>query len=316
MKAVPGAIKTFKASISEICSCFGLTRDAYYKFFKRRKKREAVAKKVVELVKEERKDQPRVGGKKLYEALHTLFILEGLKVGRDKLFDILREHEMLIRRKRASCKTTDSYHRFHKYNNLVKDMEVTRPNQVWVSDITYIRTIKGFCYLALITDMYSRKIVGYDISDSLELAGCLRALKKALKAARPATQKCRLMYKNDQVIRRYSEGFKLKILAELSTGKYSKKQLGSIYGIDRSTINEWIKKYDRKDLMNTRIMIENEDDISRIKALQKEIEQLKKVIVKKDLEMLVNDSYLEVLAEKYGFKNVAELKKNLNIKPL
>ncbi len=124
------------------------------------------------------------------------------------------------------------------------------------------------------------------------------------------------MYKNDQVIRRYSEGFKLKILTELSTGKYSKKQLGSIYGIDRSTINEWIKKYDRKDLMNTRIMIENDDDISRIKALQKEIEQLKKVIVKKDLEMLVNDSYLEVIAEKYGYKNVAELKKNLNIKPL
>jgi len=124
------------------------------------------------------------------------------------------------------------------------------------------------------------------------------------------------MYKNDQVIRRYSEGFKLKILTELSTGKYSKKQLGSIYGIDRSTINEWIKKYDRKDLMNTRIMIENDDDISRIKALQKEIEQLKKVIVKKDLEMLVNDSYLEVIAEKHGYKNVAELKKNLNIKPL
>ena len=124
------------------------------------------------------------------------------------------------------------------------------------------------------------------------------------------------MYKNDQVIRSYSEGFKLKILTELSTGKYSKKQLGSIYGIDPSTINEWIKKYDRKDLMNTRIMIENDDDISRIKALQKEIEQLKKVIVKKDLEMLVNDSYLEVIAEKYGFKNVGELKKNLNIKPL
>jgi putative transposase len=186
MKAVPGAIKTIKASISEICLCFGLTRDAYYKFFKRREKRESVALKVVELVKEERKDQPRVGGRKLYEALHTFFILEGLKVGRDKLFDILREHEMLIRRKKASCKTTDSYHRFHKYNNLVKGMEVTAPNQVWVSDITYIRTVKGFCYLALITDMYSRKIVGYDISDSLELAGCLRALKKALKAARPA----------------------------------------------------------------------------------------------------------------------------------
>ena len=124
------------------------------------------------------------------------------------------------------------------------------------------------------------------------------------------------MYKNDLVTRRYSEGFKLKILAELSTGNYSKKQLGTIYGINRTTINEWIKKYDRKDLMNTRIMIENQDEISRIKALQKEIEQLKKLLLKKDLEMLVNDSYLEVIAEKYGFKNVAELKKNLNIKPL
>jgi transposase-like protein len=124
------------------------------------------------------------------------------------------------------------------------------------------------------------------------------------------------MYKNDMVTRRYSEGFKLKILAELSTGNYSKKQLGSIYGINRTTINEWIKKYDRKDLMNTRIMIENQDEISRLKALQKEIEQLKKLVLKKDLDLLVNDSYLEVIAEKYGYKNVAELKKNLNIKPL
>jgi transposase-like protein len=124
------------------------------------------------------------------------------------------------------------------------------------------------------------------------------------------------MYKNDMVTRRYSEGFKLKILAELSTGNYSKKQLGTIYGINRTTINEWITKYDRKDLMNTRIMIESQDEITRIKALQKEIEQLKKLLLKKDLEMLVNDSYLEVIAQKYGYKNVAELKKNLNIQPL
>jgi transposase InsO family protein len=186
MKVVTGTTKTIKASISEICVIFDLTRDAYYKYQKRLKKREAVAQKVVELVKEERKDQPRVGTRKLYEALHTMFILENLKVGRDKLFDILREHEMLVKRKKAYCKTTDSYHRFHKYNNLVKDMVVTAPNQVWVSDITYIRTVSGFCYLALITDMYSRKIVGYDLSDSLELAGCLRALKRALRTARPA----------------------------------------------------------------------------------------------------------------------------------
>lgn len=123
------------------------------------------------------------------------------------------------------------------------------------------------------------------------------------------------MYKNEQVTRRYSEGFKLKILAELSTGKYSKRELSRIYGLQSSTVNEWIKKYDRKDLMNTRIMVENKDEITRLKELQKEIEQLKKLLIKKDLEQLMNDSYLEVAAEKLGYKNVTELKKSLNIKP-
>ena len=124
------------------------------------------------------------------------------------------------------------------------------------------------------------------------------------------------MFKNEYVTRRYSEAFKLKILAELSSGKYSKRELSRIYGLQSSTINVWIKKYDRKDLMNTRIMVENKDEISRLKELQKEIEQLKKLLIKKDLDKLVLDSYLEVAAENLGYKNVEELKKNLNIKPL
>ena len=123
------------------------------------------------------------------------------------------------------------------------------------------------------------------------------------------------MYKNDGVTKRYSEGFKLKILAELSTGKYSKRELGKIYGVNRNTINVWIKKYDRKDLMNTRILVETNDEIGRIKALKKEIEQLRKLLIKKDLDQLVIDSYLEVASENLGYKNVDELKKNLSIKP-
>ena len=89
------------------------------------------------------------------------------------------------------------------------------------------------------------------------------------------------MYQNDKVVRRYSESFKLKVLDELSTGKYSKKQLGNLYGVNPSTINEWIRKYDRKDLMNTRILVENIDETSRLKALKKEVEQLKNLLVKK-----------------------------------
>lgn len=122
------------------------------------------------------------------------------------------------------------------------------------------------------------------------------------------------MYKNDGVTRRYSESFKLQILSELSTGKYNKRELGRIYGITNSTMNEWIKKYDRKDLMNTRVIVQSKDEISKLKALQKEVEQLKNLLVKKDMDKLVMDSYLEVAAENLGYKNADELKKNLNIK--
>ncbi|WP_053989906.1 transposase [Mangrovimonas sp. TPBH4] len=123
------------------------------------------------------------------------------------------------------------------------------------------------------------------------------------------------MYKNDKVIRRYSESFKLKILDELTTGKLNKNQLGKLYGINPTTINEWIRKYERKDLMNTRVKVETKDEITRIKELQKEIEQLKKLLLKKDLDAMVLDSYLEVAAEKLGYKSVIELKKKLNTKP-
>tara|TARA_B110000027_G_C16067145_1_gene277273 strand:- start:17 stop:619 length:603 start_codon:yes stop_codon:yes gene_type:complete len=118
------------------------------------------------------------------KSLNKDFDKQQLKVGRDTLFKVLREHKMLTLRKKYSARTTNSYHRFYKYNNSIKQLEINKPNQVWASDITYIRTLNGFCYLALITDMYSRKIVGYDLSDSLELKGCVRALNKAIYQAK------------------------------------------------------------------------------------------------------------------------------------
>ncbi|MBU2996424.1 transposase [Cellulophaga baltica] len=123
------------------------------------------------------------------------------------------------------------------------------------------------------------------------------------------------MYKNDGYVKRYSESFKLKVLAELTKGNFSKRQIALTYGIQSSTINVWIKKYDRKDLMNTRVTVQTDDELSRIKALQKELKQLKDLLIKKDLDKLVTDSYLEVAAENLGYRDVDELKKNLNIKP-
>ena len=123
------------------------------------------------------------------------------------------------------------------------------------------------------------------------------------------------MYKNDGYVRRYSESFKLKILENLLKETIPKDKFHCLNGIQSSTINVWINKYDRKDLMNTRVTVQTDDEFTRIKALQKELKQLKDLLIKKDLDKLVTDSYLEVAAENLGYKDVEELKKNLNIKP-
>ena len=172
------------ASLTTISHCFGLKRDAYYKYKARSDKRLKLEQQILNIVRKKRKSLPREGVRKLTKSLDIDFNKANIKVGRDTLFNVLRKHNMLTLRKKTSARTTNPYHRFYKYNNIIKDVKVIRPNQVWVSDITYIRTIKGFCYLALITDMHSRKIVGYDLSDSLELKGCVRALNKAIYQAK------------------------------------------------------------------------------------------------------------------------------------
>jgi len=172
------------ASLTTITHCFGLKRDAYYKYKIRADKRLKIEQQIIEIVRKRRRSLPREGVRKLQKSLKDEFEKTNLKIGRDTLFNILRKYQMLTLRKKYSSRTTNSLHRFYKYKNIIKDLDVIRPNQVWVSDITYIRTVKGFCYLALITDMHSRKIVGYDLSDSLELNGCVRALNKAIYQAK------------------------------------------------------------------------------------------------------------------------------------
>ena len=124
---------------------------------------------------------PRIGTRKLYHMLTDTLSEHKIKIGRDKLFDLLEEHAMLVRRrKRIKVSTTDSNHPFRKYPNLVKELQAIRPNQLWVSDITYIRIANSFGYLSLITDAYSRKIVGYCLYPTLQKEGPVAALKMAL----------------------------------------------------------------------------------------------------------------------------------------
>jgi len=159
---------------------FGKSRQAYYKSIKISDRRALEEELVIQLVKEKRKNKPRTGGRKLYIELKEEFERHGLKVGRDKLFDILRRHQMLVKKRKIRAKTTNSYHRFHKYPNLSKELEVSSSNQLWVSDITYIKVGEEFNYLFLVTDAYSRKIVGWCLSESLATEGAVKALKMAI----------------------------------------------------------------------------------------------------------------------------------------
>lgn len=132
-----------------------------------------------------RKLLPKEGGRKLKLRLEQTYQLQ---VGRDRLFSLLRSRNLLVQKRRSYTKTTDSKHGWKIYPNYYKSMQLTAPNQAWVCDITYIGTREGFCYLALITDAYSRCIVGYDISESLGVESSLRALKMALKQLPPGHQ--------------------------------------------------------------------------------------------------------------------------------
>lgn len=170
-----------KMSIATLCKKTGMSRQNFYKDRKQRIRREVNSGLIEELVRAERALQPRLGGKKLYYLLKPKLETAGVRIGRDRFFEVLREKGLLLEPLPKSPRTTNSRHSLPVYTNRLADMELTGPNQAWVSDITYIRTEEGFLYLSLITDAWSRKIVGYHAGDTLETQGCLLALEKAAK---------------------------------------------------------------------------------------------------------------------------------------
>ena len=137
--------------------------------------------KIIRQVKQIRQQQVKLGTRKLYHELEPLLKQLGRGMGRDKFFDLLRRHGLLIKRKRRYAVTTQSNHPYYKYSNELQDAIITAPNQAWVSDITYLRTRSGFLYLSLLTDVYSRKIVGWQVDRSLGVETCIKALRKALR---------------------------------------------------------------------------------------------------------------------------------------
>lgn len=196
--------------MSQICRHHGITRQAYYKHKAQHgsaHEQYADHQRLLQAIDKERRAQPMVGGVKLLEHLRTRF---GSPImGRDRFFDYLRENDLLIHRKQRYCITTNSHHRFYIYENQLPELSaLTKSNEVFVSDITYLRIREGldqrFVYLALVSDLYSRKIVGYDLSWSLSTDGALRALRMALKQVPDPTT---LMHHSDRGIQYCSAAY-------------------------------------------------------------------------------------------------------------
>ncbi len=195
-------------SVCRACHHIGISRQAFYQGLARQDEARKCNKRVLELVRSKRLRQPRLGTRKLHHLLSDLMEAEGLNVGRDALFDILRQSHMLVVPRRAYHKTTDSHHRFRRHPNLLKAGSAQvlpyAAEQVWVADITYVPTHSGFVYLSLITDAYSRKIVGHYVHDSLRTEQVSQAL---LRALRNRQSQQRLVHHSDRGIQYCSDEY-------------------------------------------------------------------------------------------------------------
>ncbi|WP_418361387.1 IS3 family transposase [Syntrophotalea acetylenivorans] len=168
-------------SLSRACKLLGITRQAVYQREKRSEQRSIELAPVKSMVMEVRRFMPRLGTRKLYFLLKPMFVEQGIKLGRDAFFDYLRAHQLLVTPIKRYTKTTHSKHWMKKYPNRLGSQEISCAEQAFVSDITYVETDEGVHYLSLVTDAYSRKIMGYEVSDNMRADRVVKALRRAAK---------------------------------------------------------------------------------------------------------------------------------------
>jgi len=178
--------ENFKSiSWANLCSWFGITRQAYFQN-RQKLEREIIEQELlIAQIRTIRQDHKRLGGRKLCVKLEIFLKDHHIKMGRDALFDLLRDNNLLIKPRKSYHITTHSNHWMRKYPNLIKDLEPLGPNHIWVSDITYWKTSSGHYYISFITDAYSRKIVGFNVASTMEALESVAALKMAMNTLPP-----------------------------------------------------------------------------------------------------------------------------------
>ena len=193
--------------LGKFCGLFGKTRQAFYDHSWGSGDEELQEAFIINRVKQIREQVEGIGGLQLHHMLKEELQLHGMYIGRDHFYELLRKHDLLIKKKKRYCITTDSNHPYYKWPDLTGDFIVTAIEQLWVSDITYLRTENGFVYLSLITDAYSRKIMGYHVSQQLKAQGCIITLKKALAGLSVETLQRKLIHHSDRGIQYCCEAY-------------------------------------------------------------------------------------------------------------
>ena len=193
--------------LTKLCRLFGKTRQAYYDQSWRNSDEQLHEAFIIDKVKTIRKYIQRIGGLQLYTMLKKELQLHNIHIGRDRFYDLLRDHNLLIKIRKRYAITTNSNHPYYKWPDLTGNVITTAIEQLWVSDITYLRTENGFVYLSLITDAYSRKIVGFHVSQYLKAQGCIIALDKAISQLSTEKEKRKLIHHSDRGIQYCCESY-------------------------------------------------------------------------------------------------------------
>lgn len=169
-------------SLTTICALFGRSRQGWYQLAENKGQKQLQRTLVIEQVRQIKSELPHIGGLKMYSMLQKFLSAHQISMGRDAFFCLLKENNLLVKPRRLYARTTNSFHHFKKWPDLVQRRKAIMAEEIWVSDITYLKTKKCFIYLSLITDAYSRKIVGYNLSRNLKAEGCIKAFQIALKS--------------------------------------------------------------------------------------------------------------------------------------
>ena len=207
-----------KIGLGKFCRLLGVTRQSYYQHFWYQEQIVFEDELIVSEVLKIRKNHRHIGGRKLYELLQPFLLEHQIKMGRDRLFDVLSANYLLVRRKKKQTITTNSFHRFKKYPNLIRNFVPTAPCQLWVSDITYWRIKKDFVYISFITDAYSRKIVGYHLGDSLQTSETIQALEMAISSLSEENKKSLQLIHHSDRGTQYCSNEYVKLLENNSIG--------------------------------------------------------------------------------------------------